>query len=68
MQKPPIWADLIGTAWIIVVAIVYFGGYFWPEQIGTLTARFEAIYAFMVLLTAAVLTLRYLTRDRSPDR
>ncbi len=33
-EKPPLWADILLTLWVVAVAVFYFGGYFLPAQIG----------------------------------
>lgn len=58
-QKPPLWLDLIVTAWIGLVAVVYYGGYWWPARIGIITAQFIPVYAAMLLLSVCIAALRY---------
>ncbi len=59
--RPPLWSDLLLTVWVIVVGVVYFGGYFVPT-IGALTPNVSVVYALMVLVSALMLTMRYLRR------
>lgn len=60
--KPPLWADILLTVWVLVVGVIYFGGYFVPA-IGALTPNASAFYALMVLVSVLVLALRYLRRS-----
>ena len=61
-EKPPFWADLLLTLWVLVVGVIYFGGYFVPA-IGALTLNASAFYALMVLVSVLVLALRFLHRS-----
>ncbi len=60
--KPPLWADLLLTLWVLVVGVVYLGGYFVPA-IGALTPNASAFYALMVFVSVLTLALRYLRRS-----
>ena len=31
-EKPPLWADLLLTLWVLVVAVIFFGVYFVPPS------------------------------------
>jgi hypothetical protein len=53
--------DLVLTLWILFVAVVYFGGFFW-QAIGMSTAVFDKVYAGMLIASVAVLCWRWLTR------
>ena len=61
-DKPTQWLDLLLTAWIVVIGVVYFGGYFIPA-IGALTTNVAAFYALMVIVSVFVLTTRHLRRN-----
>ena len=61
-EKPPLWADLLLTFWVIVVAVFYFGGYFLPAQIGIYTPLGAVFYALMLLVAAGTLAWNYLHR------
>ena len=61
-EKPPLWADLLLTLWVVVVAVFYFGGYFLPAQIGVYTQLGAAFYALMLLVSAGMLAWNYLHR------
>ena len=63
----PRWADALLTLWVVVVAVVYFGGYFWPEAVGVYAAAGRTFYAALLLVAAVSLTLRYLNRGRNRD-
>ncbi len=61
-EKPPLWADLLLTLWVIVVAVFFFGGYFLPAQIGVYTQAGAAFYALMLLVSVGTLAWNYLHR------
>ena len=63
-DKPSVWADWLLTAWVLAVGVFYFGGYFFPASIGRYTAAASAIYALMLLISAGVLALRFLRREK----
>ncbi len=63
--KPPLWADILLTVWVLVVALFFFGGYALPAQIGVYTSAGAGLYALMLLASAGTLALRYL--NRSPE-
>ena len=64
-EKPPGWADWLLVFWVISVGVFYFGGTFFPEQIGRYTASASAIYAVMLLVSAGTLALGYLSRSKN---
>jgi len=61
-EKPPLWADLLLTLWVISVAVFFFGGYFLPGQIGVYTQAGSACYALMLLVSVGTLAWNYLHR------
>jgi len=61
-DKPPLWADLLLTLWVIFVGVFFFGGYFLPRQIGIYTQAGAGIYALMLLVSAGALAWNYLHR------
>ena len=61
-EKPPLWADILLTLWVVVVAVFFFGGYFLPAQIGLYTQAGAAFYALMLLASAGTLAWNYLHR------
>ncbi len=61
-EKPPLWADLLLTFWVIVVGVFFFGGYFLPAQIGVYTQAGAGFYALMLLVSAGTLAWNYLHR------
>ena len=67
-EKPPLWADLLLTLWVLVVAVFYFGGYFLPAQIGLYTQAGAAFYALMLLVSAGTLAWNYLHRAEEKRR
>lgn len=67
-EKPALWADLLLTLWVLVVAVVYFGGYFLPAQIGIYTPFGAVFYAVMLLVSIGTLAWNYLHRtEAKPD-
>ena len=58
--------DWLLAAWIVFVAVVYFGGYFLP-QIGALTGNFAALYAIMLIISAVGLWNRWRRPDGKND-
>ena len=60
-DKPAIWVDLLLSAWVVVVGVVYYGGYFVPI-IGAFTANASAIYALILLISVVAIADRYLRR------
>lgn len=61
--KPPLWADILLTLWVIVVGVFYVGGFFFPA-IGGRTAVGAAFYAVMIFVSALTLALRFLRAAR----
>lgn len=61
-EKPPLWADILLTLWVVVVAVFFFGGYFLPAQIGFYIQAGAAFYALMLLASAGTLAWNYLHR------
>lgn len=61
--KPPRWADLLLTVWVIMVGVFYFGGFFFPA-IGGRTAVGAAFYAVMIFVSVLTLALRFLRAPR----
>jgi len=62
-EKPPLWADILLTLWVIIVAVFFFGGYFLPAQIGVYTQAGSALYALMLLVSVGMLAWNYLRRS-----
>ena len=54
-------ADFALTAWIVFVAVAYFGGYFSPG-IGQSTAALGKVYAGVLIVAVIVVCWRWLTR------
>lgn len=52
--------DIILTLWCLLVAVIFYGGYLNPIEIGLQTGNLIGAYAAMVLLTATIVALRYL--------
>ena len=65
-DKPPLWADILLTLWVLVVAVFFFGGYFFPTQIGVYTQAGAGFYALMLLASAGTLAWNYLHRTDTP--
>ena len=61
--KPPLWADLLLTVWVLAVALFFFGGYALPAQIGVYTSAGAGLYALMLLVSVGTLALRSLNRS-----
>lgn len=61
-DKPPLWADILLTLWVIVVTVFFFGGYFFPLFIGIYTQVGGAFYALMLLVSAGTLAWKFLHR------
>ena len=61
-EKPPFWADVLLTLWVIIVAVFFFGGYFLPAQIGSYTQAGSALYALMLLVAVGMLAWKFLRR------
>lgn len=64
-EKPPLWADVLLTLWVLVVAVFFFGGYYFPQQIGVYTQVGAGFYALMLLASVGTLAWNYLHRDRA---
>ncbi len=62
--KPPLWADILLTLWVLAVALFFFGGYALPAQIGIYTSAGAGVYALMLLASVGTLALNYLNRSR----
>ena len=54
--KPSVIVDLLVTAWIVFVAVMYYGGYVSPA-IGAFTGIAGSLYAVVLLVAVAVLAL-----------
>jgi hypothetical protein len=63
-EKTPGWADWLLTAWVLVVGVFYFGGYFLPSAIGRYTVSASALYALMLLISAGFGAFQYLSKNR----
>lgn len=63
--KPPLWADLLLIVWTLTVGVFYFGGYFFPMQIGVYTQSGAALYALVLLISVGTLAWNYLHRPAS---
>ena len=63
-EKPSVWADWLLVFWVAAVGVFYFGGTFFPNEIGRYTASASAIYAVMLLVSAGTLALRYLNLSK----
>ena len=61
-EKPALWADLLLTLWVVVVAVFFFGGFFLPTQIGVYTPFGAVFYALMLLIATGTLAWNYLHR------
>ncbi len=59
----PRWADALLTVWVVLVGVLYFGGYFVPA-IGAFTGDGAAFYAVLVLGAALLIARRYLRRPQ----
>lgn len=66
IEKPPVWADILLTVWVLTVALFFFGGFALPAQIGIYTSAGAGVYALMLLVAVGTLALRYL--NRSPEK
>ncbi len=66
--KPPFWADILLTVWVLAVALFFFGGYLLPAQIGVYSSAGAGIYALMLLVSVGTLALRYLNRSPEKDK
>ncbi len=65
-EKPPLWADVLLTLWVVVVGVFFFGGYYFPQQVGVYTQAGAGFYALMLLLSAGTLAWNYLHRTDAP--
>lgn len=65
-EKPPLWADVLLTLWVVVVGVFFFGGYLLPAQIGVYTQAGSGFYALMLLVSAGTLAWNYLHRADAP--
>ena len=65
-DKPPAWADLLLTIWVLVVAVIFFGVDASP-RIGLWTDTAAAFYVLMVLASAVRLAVTYLRRTKAPE-
>jgi hypothetical protein len=64
--KPNPILDVLVSLWVVFVGIVYYGGYWMPRSIGVATGRLSVAYATMILISAAILCVRFLRRE-SPE-
>ncbi len=62
-NKTANWADILLTLWVVVVAVFFFGGYFFPAQIGLYTQAGAGFYALMLLASVGTLAWNYLHRE-----
>lgn len=68
IEKPPVWADILLTVWVLTVALFFFGGFALPAQIGIYTSAGAGVYALMLLVAVGTLALRYLNRSPEKDK
>ena len=66
-EKPPLWADVRLTLWVLVVAGLFVGGYFFPAQIGVYTQVGAGFYALMLLISVGTLAWNYLHRESAGE-
>ncbi len=64
-EKPPAWADWLLVVWVAVVGVFYFGGTFFPNEIGRYTASASALYAAMLLVSAGAAAALYLGHSKT---
>lgn len=57
--------DIISSLWVIVVAVIFYGGYYQPDTVGIETGKAIVIYAALIILTAIKFALEYLSKDRN---
>ena len=67
-EKPPAWADILLTVWVLAVALFFFGGFVLPAQIGIYTSAGAGLYALLLLASVGTLALRYLNRSPEKDK
>ncbi len=67
-RKPPLWADILLTVWVLAVALFFFGGFALPAQIGIYTSAGAGVYALMLLVSVGTLALGYLNRSPEKDK
>ena len=61
-------ADIALTVWILTVAVIYFGGYFFPNSIGIWTGHAIIVYAVMLLAAVGVLAAKFLAASDDKKR
>jgi cytosine/uracil/thiamine/allantoin permease len=64
-RKVPLWADLLLTFWVLLVAVLFFGPSFLPV-IGLWTGPATVVYLVIVMITVVTLALRFLHRSKVP--
>jgi hypothetical protein len=64
-QKPSIGMDLLSTAWVVFVAVIYYGGYANPQSLGVFTGPGCAVYGAVLLIAVVAAARRYLSGARS---
>jgi len=65
-SKPSIIVDLLVAAWVVFVAVIYYGGYFSPA-IGVLTGVGSSVYGVVLLLAVIAVARVYLRGSKTDD-
>ena len=64
----PAIADIALSCWVLTVAVVYFGGYFFPLSVGAWTGSALVVYALMLLAAVGVLAAKFLAASDHQKR
>jgi len=65
-QKPSIILDLLASAWVVFVAVMYYGGYFSP-LIGIQTGVGSLVYGVVLIVSVLLVAYAFLRPKASGD-
>jgi uncharacterized membrane protein len=66
-EKSTFWVDLAITLFAATVALVYFGGYYFPVQIGSWTGVGMLVYLLMLIFTVLSALYAIVNKNKGKD-
>jgi len=64
-NKSTFWIDLALTVFSATVALIYFGGYYFPQPVGSWTGLGMLVYLLMLIFAALNVAFRYLGKSKT---
>ena len=65
--KSTFWVDASLVVFVATVALIYFGGYYFPQPVGNWTGLGMLVYLLMVVFAALYTAFPYLYRGKIND-